>query len=1722
MRTTPAGIVALRGVATTREPVWLVKLELSSGTIYYSSGSAVSYGGNSYVANRIHSINSFEIAYIDRKINNALGLEVEIDNLADNGSAVFPVTALNAAVSFEDAKITVYCYSPDASDAVLMLWGHIGGVKFSGNEKYATISGSFFWDALDSPSPSLTLEAKGFASQEVSAKASEIEQDNARPVPLIYGTGAMRVRPVIYNHYVSQDGAYFNVQFCMSGIHSGFPFGASDIVASGLKLFGGTPASVVEFYPGNQVTAPANLTRFPENNAHTLCAFGFASYAITNEIKDRLDDEIYIRGVIQNGRPLVDTGIPSENGPLIVRDLLRDPVFGVGLASGAFDTTVLTSTANYVGTRYQLRYEMREQVPIAETVQRILADFHGFITFDGGLIQIRCKKNTETSVATFATVDSGQAGRKIHDDYVDVIIKDSSELINQVTIKYRRKLRNRRIVTLYDPNAQIRAGGTAKKVVEDTIDEWEMGGVYDETQAQILAAITVREEQNGNLFINFDVPIWDGLDVSPGDVITVHSPDIINNGTNNTFRVTKQSIDSSGDYLIHFECQVYKQAIYNDDAVALGVDLLRGGDDTNAQGRAPDVTPVSLTVVNVGEANDTGSKMATIRAVWTYPTVDETTNIAEGVYREYPIAEVDLMWHYTDESINQARRGANVKHPTTQADFQIDYDKSRSIECFFVAVGHNRARAPLGYIPDPTKVTSIVGTMSSTAAAQFVANSGAFAVNDYAIIEKEVVRIAVVVAGQLNFVPNSPPRATFFDSVSIAHPAGTEIAVAKLSYPSLTRSLAVPRFTYPTVTLTDILQRGGDGVRVRWTDINPDNLESYLVYYSMDADAGSNVNKLGSTTPAWYLTDPRTPGSGVNLIWATKQRTVLIPQESIGPVGTAVRVRVAAKNGKQNFSAALSNLGNSSVAAPGTTSPPTDPPSMPVLGSIVENTYEITPEGLQARIKIGLFADPSGTKTFAQTGTTSIVFVFQRTDGSKIRLEVPVEDLTATSITVVLYLPFGEQLTWIKNIALNAGGRNESTGSATFFAGGSTTSLTGISGLAISSITGIDEKHSYLAFGYTQPATPALVSHAIIFRKLAGEGGFTKEHKISLLSEAGNQTAGAKTFTEVVKHPRKNAVQWKIRLVSVDGTTLESAVFNNTSPDADTGPPNNGTAITINRAFLKKGAKLIVDFVLPTVQMASHSKNVLIIHDNNFTGAGRRFFDPLTSAWVTTYPDGSTELSFAKGGIPSLPITPAEIFIAGRTTFYIRVGVYNLFNGSSVTYSGDLTTPITLAGSGADDALGDTGVPTSLAAPDVQDQFGTLEVSCPRPSANSATIKRYQVILSTQSTAPAGAPTLNLEGVQKIKYGQGVDFRNKQGSTVTIYFYFRCENDYGFSGWSPGTSVTGTTIGRPADDVIGTGVPALAMALERNTTSGSGHGLSTFVLDAGANQTLNYYAGMVLHVPSLAAVDKVRNIIASIFSGGVVTVTIDTSFSGVPGNSIVFEVHYGLTLAGKTGSGHTTTAIVLPSSASSVNDFYNGMMLYIPSAAVGEQLQRIISYVGSTRTATVELIEAALTAAPANNCGFMLSSGSFGYAVSNGTGVIAPVPHRLWYNDESVMNVGEVILPTGQNAYSLSDFQIQAVRKSNQVIRSDQKIAITSSGVFQFPAKGYTPLVRVRFRNAYRGGGASDGWGPWSYYVPGFLSTAPPTTAYKPGTYVPIEVDPEAFANLPSGKYVTF
>ncbi|MEW6213176.1 MAG: hypothetical protein AB1631_33070, partial [Acidobacteriota bacterium] len=769
-----------------------------------------------------------------------------------------------------------------------------------------------------------------------------------------------KIRPQIYLARV--EGSHLNVNFVVSGTRNGFPFQSSDLVASSVTLFEVNEAEAIDFKVGGYPEAlPDNLSRFPDGFAHSLVAHGWASFRITNQIKDSLDsiESSSIKLKLANGRPVAYTGLPTENPVYMLHDILTDPIHSIGLPSSLIDTSALSASVAYASTRYQGRFELHEQRPLIEVVQDLLRDFHGFITFNGGKVQIGVKRNDEGS----SPVIFGTGGRTIIDNHVEVEEKDSSEIINQAAVSYRLHNRHLRQVIMYDKPAQLRAGNGIEKVVEE---EWESVSLYDDTQVMINGAILVREEQNANLFITFRVPLNDGLDVAPGDVIRVNNINIPNNASNYLFRIMTQTFTGPGEGVeqeIEITAQVYKASVYADTADPFGTDILRTSSDTSIQGRPPDVTPVSLTLVDVS-ANDKTGKLATVRATWTYPIVDLATEQSNDIYREYPIVEVALFWRYTDQKITEAQEVKRVKYPTTQADFQIDHDKNRSIEVFFVAIGHNHARAPLGYIQDTTKATNLTSNLAANVITANVKDTTAFAANDYVRCENEFNRVLSKTATTLTFYNDGANRTTFFDSSSIAHPSGTEIAVAKPSYPSLILALSPPRFTYPIVTGLAARQRN-DGVRFKWSDPNADNREVFYLYYSTDADADTNAAKLGSAAPSWYLTDPNTPGTGVTLI-KVDDLSHKVLQEEIGAAGTLVYARVAARNGKHNWSSQLSAIASNR------------------LGDDAVPTVSAAPK-VHARkqgIKVRAILPTTNMQTFGQSGKVEHVIRAKNAGGS--------------------------------------------------------------------------------------------------------------------------------------------------------------------------------------------------------------------------------------------------------------------------------------------------------------------------------------------------------------------------------------------------------------------------------------------------------------------------------------------------------------------------------------------------------------------------------------------------------------------------------------------------------------------------------------------------------------------------------------------------------------------
>src|SRR5690606_14062035 len=85
-----------------------------------------------------------------------------------------------------------------------------------------------------------------------------------------------------------------------------------------------------------------------------------------------------------------------------------------------------------------------------------------------------------------------------------------------------------------------------------------------------------------------------------------------------------------------------------------------------------------------------------------------------------------------------------------------------------------------------------------------------------------------------------------------------------------------------------------------------------------------------------------------------------------------------------------------------------------------------------------------------------------------------------------------------------------------------------------------------------------------------------------------------------------------------------------------------------------------------------------------------------------------------------------------------------------------------------------------------------------------------------------------------------------------------------------------------------------------------------------------------------------------------------------------------------------TSTITLPSSASSVNDTYNGSAIYINTGTGAGQLREITDYVGATRVATVDTL---FTTAPGASSTYTISpkvvingDGSGAQAYSVGTG----------------------------------------------------------------------------------------------------------------------------------------
>lgn len=396
--------------------------------------------------------------------------------------------------------------------------------------------------------------------------------------------------------------------------------------------------------------------------------------------------------------------------------------------------------------------------------------------------------------------------------------------------------------------------------------------------------------------------------------------------------------------------------------------------------------------------------------------------------------------------------------------------------------------------------------------------------------------------------------------------------------------------------------------------------------------------------------------------------------------------------------------------------PPSAAPSAPSTPISNEPTVGKTNE---ATVVCRVFANASNpAATFASTGTTGLTLIFTNPKGKPQEFPHVVTNPAAVSADVTLPMTLGGLYTWTSTLGTNSGGFiSSATGAIQIAAGGFATNAALITGLAITGIRPIDARHSYVDFGYTQPATPVALESEIALEKLGvllngtpAETVFSEEKIRPVLGDPTILVAGAKTRTIKVAHPKKNAAQYQIRLVSIDGTSITSGTFSTTSQDEDTALPGNGGSVPITKARLKPGGSLVVRFEMPTVQMATHLRNVLIINDGL---SPLRYYSPEDSTWLTAaqwtsnFPtsSGPGEISLGKGGVTGIKIAPAEIFVGGRTVFFAQIGVWNAVGPIYTTAPGaqiDKTGGSNPAG--PDELLFDTAAPnggTTLTAPTV-------------------------------------------------------------------------------------------------------------------------------------------------------------------------------------------------------------------------------------------------------------------------------------------------------------------------------------------------------------------------------------------------------------------------------------
>ena len=145
-----------------------------------------------------------------------------------------------------------------------------------------------------------------------------------------------------------------------------------------------------------------------------------------------------------------------------------------------------------------------------------------------------------------------------------------------------------------------------------------------------------------------------------------------------------------------------------------------------------------------------------------------------------------------------------------------------------------------------------------------------------------------------------------------------------------------------------------------------------------------------------------------------------------------------------------------------------------------------------------------------------------------------------------------------------------------------------------------------------------------------------------------------------------------------------------------------------------------------------------------------------------------------------------------------------------------------------------------------------------------------------------------------------------------------------------------------------------SQVVHTGTAQGPGTGSNQIQLDTGASATDGVYDPAMVYIESGTGAGQSRLITQ--YVGSTRTATVDRDWRVVPAADSVFVIQatigFNSTNEG-LAQGGTATTIVLNASANSVDDCYNGQLVFLKSGTGQDQVAIVEDYTGSTRTALI-------------------------------------------------------------------------------------------------------------------------------------------------------------------------